>query len=204
VVYGHSGASSLLQASRKGVDQTAVSVEKQPWHAYSLLSRTAFIVVLCFLAACGSKQSTAKPASTPCASVSECLRLVEPMEPHIKVMAPSAAGLVFESGVVAATNTAQPFLTISYREPTRRLRLRLAVFDHVTTACPPNRVERSVTSPAGRAVCLSIFPKDVDARYGSDGLVYVLSATPYPAPTSPKWSATSLQSRMLRIVDSYR
>lgn len=181
-----------------------MSVEKQPWRGRGWLSRTAFVLALCLLAACGSKQSTAKPANTECASVSGCLRLVGPIEPHIKVMAPRAAGLVFEAGSVAATNAAQPVLTITYREPTRRLRLRLNIFDHTPTACPPNRVERKVTSPAGRAVCLAIFAKNVDARYVGDGLVYVLSATPYPAPTTAKWVAPGLQSRMLGIVDSYR
>jgi hypothetical protein len=116
-------------------------------------------------------------------------------------MGPRAAGLVVESGSVVAAG--HPFLMITYRDTARRLRWRLSI-DHTTAACPPNRVERNVTSPAGRAVCLAIFPQDVDARYVSDGLVYVLSAMPYPAPTTSKWVGPGLQSLMLRIVDSYR
>ena len=181
-----------------------MSVEKQPRRGSARLPLIAFVLAFVLLAGCGSKQSNAKPASTACASSTGCLKLVGRIEPHIGVLAPSAAGLVFESGSVAATAMAQPIVTMIYREPTRRLRFRLAVFDRTTVACPPNRIEKNVTSPAGRTVCLATFPKDVDARYVSDGFVYVLSAMPSPTPAAPNWATPGLRSHVLKIVDSYR
>ena len=171
------------------------------------LARTALLATVCLASVCGSGSPHSRPVAIQtgaCSTTAACFGLAEVAGPHLRLKTPTAPGLIFDSGRAAAVATEQPLLHLEFHDTSPSITIKLNIFVQTASACSTNKVEAPVMSPARHSVCVATFPRDIDARYADSGVLYELSASPYPSANTAPWPPSGTRALLLRIVDSYR